>query len=109
MPDDSARPAKPQGANVRTKSQRQLTTARMFVYRLAVLLGAFILEVLWWTSRKKFIGLERLEALLQEQGAVVPVFWHQHLLMCARFMCSWDTRTDDIAALVQDIRKSVEA
>jgi hypothetical protein len=60
----------------------------MFVYRLAVLLGAFILEVLWWTSRKKFVGLDRLEALLKEEGAVVPVFWHQHLLMCARFMCS---------------------
>src|SRR5688572_32967129 len=60
----------------------------MFVYRLAVYLGALILEVLWWTSRKKFIGLDRLEALLKEQGAVVPVFWHQHLLLCARFMCA---------------------
>jgi lysophospholipid acyltransferase (LPLAT)-like uncharacterized protein len=84
VPDDSARPARPQ----RTKSQRELTPARMFVYRLAVYLGALILEVLWWTSRKKFIGLDRLEALLKEEGAVVPVFWHQHLLMCARFMCS---------------------
>ena len=28
--------------------------------------------------------LERLAALVREQGAVVPVFWHQHLLICAR-------------------------
>lgn len=60
----------------------------MFVYRMAAYLGAFILEVLWWTSRLKIVNLERLETLLKEQGAVVPVFWHQHLLMGARFMAS---------------------
>lgn len=84
MSEESARP--PQ--SVRTKSQRRLTPGRMFAYRVAVYLGAFILEVLWRTSRLKVIGLDRLESLLKEQGAVVPVFWHQHLLMCARFMCS---------------------
>ncbi|MBL8270683.1 lysophospholipid acyltransferase family protein [Steroidobacter sp.] len=84
MSGESAPPPRP----VRTKSQRELTPARMFVYRLAVYLGAFILEVLWRTSRLKIVGLDRLETLLKEQGAVVPVFWHQHLLLAARFMCS---------------------
>ncbi|MBM0108630.1 lysophospholipid acyltransferase family protein [Steroidobacter sp. S1-65] len=84
MSGETAQPTRP----ARTKSQRRLTPARMFAYRLAVYLGAFILEVLWRTSRLKLVGLERLEALLKEQGAVVPVFWHQHLLMAARFMCS---------------------
>lgn len=60
----------------------------MFAYRIAAYLGALILEVLWWTSRLKIVNLDRLETLLKEQGAVVPVFWHQHLLMCARFMAS---------------------
>jgi len=60
----------------------------MFVYRLASYLGALILEVLWRTSRLKIVHLDRLETLLKEQGAVVPVFWHQHLLMAARFICS---------------------
>ena len=60
----------------------------MFVYRLAVWLTAVILEVLWRTSRLKIIGGERLEALLEAQGAVIPVFWHQHLLICSRFICS---------------------
>lgn len=84
MTGESAPPPRP----VRTKSQRQLTPVRMFAYRIAVYLGACILEVLWRTSRLRIIGLERLETLLKEQGAVVPVFWHQHLLMCARFMAS---------------------
>lgn len=84
MSEDSAQPTLP----ARTKSQRKLTPARMFAYKLAVYLGALILEVLWRTSRLKIVHLDRLETLLKEQGAVVPVFWHQHLLMAARFMCS---------------------
>ncbi|WP_116808715.1 lysophospholipid acyltransferase family protein [Steroidobacter cummioxidans] len=84
MSGESAPPTRPK----RTKSQRQLTPGRMFVYRLATYLGALLLEVLWRTSRLKVVHLDRLETLLKEQGAVVPVFWHQHLLMCARFMAS---------------------
>lgn len=70
----------------RTKSQRRLTPARLFLYRLAALLAFGIIETVWRTSRLRFSGLERLQALVREQGAVVPVFWHQHLLMCARFI-----------------------
>lgn len=84
MSGEAAPPPRP----ARTKSQRQLTPLRMFGYRLIVWLTAAILEVLWRTSRLQIIGGERLEALLKEQGAVVPVFWHQHLLICSRFICS---------------------
>jgi hypothetical protein len=70
----------------RTKSQRRLTPARLFAYKLAALLAFAIIETVWRTSRLRFSGLERLQALVREQGAVVPVFWHQHLLMCARFI-----------------------
>lgn len=58
----------------------------MFVYRIAVWLAAAILEVLWRTGRIRIVGGERLEALLEQHGAVIPVFWHQHLLICARFI-----------------------
>lgn len=58
----------------------------MFVYRIAVLLASAIIEVLWRTGRIRLVGAERLETLLRERGAVVPVFWHQHLLICGRFM-----------------------
>jgi lysophospholipid acyltransferase (LPLAT)-like uncharacterized protein len=70
----------------RTKSQRRLTPARLFAYRLAALLGYAILEIVWRTSRLRIVGLERMTALVREQGAVVPVFWHQHLLICGRFV-----------------------
>jgi lysophospholipid acyltransferase (LPLAT)-like uncharacterized protein len=79
-------PPRPAVKPHRSKSQRSLTPGRMFVYRLAVLLGAAIIELIWRTSRLRIVGGERLAALLRKQGAVVPVFWHQHLLICARFM-----------------------
>jgi lysophospholipid acyltransferase (LPLAT)-like uncharacterized protein len=58
----------------------------MLVYRVAALLTYAILELLWRTSRLRITGFDRLQTLLREQQAVVPVFWHQHLLMCARFV-----------------------
>lgn len=71
----------------RTKSKRRLTPARLFAYRLAVWIGAGYLELVWRTARIRIVGGERLTEVLREYGAVVPVFWHQHLLMCARFLC----------------------
>jgi lysophospholipid acyltransferase (LPLAT)-like uncharacterized protein len=63
-----------------------MTPARMLMYRLAAVLTYLILETLWRTSRLTFVNRDRLDALLREHGAVVPVFWHQHMLMCGRFV-----------------------
>jgi lysophospholipid acyltransferase (LPLAT)-like uncharacterized protein len=51
-------------------------------------LGKGIIELLWYSCRLRVSGTDRLRALLAEHGAVVPVCWHQHLLMCARFLAS---------------------
>jgi lysophospholipid acyltransferase (LPLAT)-like uncharacterized protein len=58
----------------------------MLMYRAAARLGWLILEIVWRTSRLRIIGLDRMKSLVQEQGAVVPVCWHQHLLVCGRFI-----------------------
>ena len=76
----------PTDAPRRTKSKRKLTPARLLMYRLAVLLGAAFLELIWRTARIKIVGGDRLDQMLREHDAVVPVFWHQHLLLCARFI-----------------------
>ena len=70
----------------RSKSQRQLTAGRKFLYRIAVGMAVLYLEVLWLTCRFRFVGLDRLVGLVKEHTAVIPVCWHQHLLVCARFM-----------------------
>ena len=58
----------------------------MFLYRVAARIAYLIVETMWRTCRLRFVNLDRLTTLVREQGAVVPVFWHQHLLMCARFI-----------------------
>ncbi|MFL6549847.1 MAG: lysophospholipid acyltransferase family protein [Povalibacter sp.] len=72
----------------RSRSSRRLTTSRIFLYRMAVLLASLVLEILWWTCRIRYIDLDKLKGLAREHGAVVPVCWHQHLLLCARFLVS---------------------
>ncbi len=75
---------KPRGS----KSQRELTKRRLFGYRMVVWLTTAVLELLWRTCRIDIVPADRLNALVREHDAVVPVFWHQHLLMCARFLVS---------------------
>lgn len=58
------------------------------MYRMAVATATLILEILWHTCRIRVTGEERFQSLIREQGAVVPVCWHQHLLLCARFLVS---------------------
>lgn len=72
----------------RRKSKRRLTRGRIFTYRLAVGLARVVLETLWLTCRIRVVGQERFRALMIDQVAVVPVCWHQHLLLCARFLVS---------------------
>jgi lysophospholipid acyltransferase (LPLAT)-like uncharacterized protein len=73
---------------LRTKSQRQLTRGRRLLYRFAVGLARVIIELLWRTCRLRIVGGERLHELVKTHGAVVPVCWHQHLLLCARYVVS---------------------
>lgn len=72
----------------RTKSKRRLTRSRVFLYQIAVGVARLILEILWATCRIRVVGLERFQSLVREHVAVVPVCWHQHLLLCARFLVS---------------------
>jgi len=45
-----------------------------------------VLEVLFLTCRFRYVGIDRFRKLVEEHGSVVPVCWHQHLLICARFL-----------------------
>jgi lysophospholipid acyltransferase (LPLAT)-like uncharacterized protein len=56
------------------------------MYRLATLIGAGIVEILWRTCRVRVIGEERLDAAIKKHDGMVYVCWHQHLLMCSRFL-----------------------
>jgi lysophospholipid acyltransferase (LPLAT)-like uncharacterized protein len=72
----------------RSRSSRKLTRGRLLLYRLAVSFASLILEVLWHTCRIRYVGLAAFRKRVEDHGAVVPVCWHQHLLICARFLVS---------------------
>lgn len=80
------------GAAQPTKSKRRLTSARMFAYRLASWLAAAVIELTWRTARVRIVDGERLAALIQEHGAIVPTFWHQHLLILSRYLVGTGVR-----------------
>ena len=73
----------------KTRSGRQMNFWRSVGNYLIVGLGSLLLEVLWRTARISYVGEERLQALLKEHGAVVPVCWHQHLFLCGRYTATW--------------------
>ena len=89
---DSGTPGSPAHAPLRntlyrkvTKGRRQLTPARMFVYRVAVVVAWWILRLLWSTSRVTHVaGLERARAAVRDSKSLIPVYWHQHMLFGAR-------------------------
>jgi lysophospholipid acyltransferase (LPLAT)-like uncharacterized protein len=70
-----------------TLSGRRMTPGRRILYRLTAPLVAGIVR-LWWRSCRivAVVGQEHLEAVLAEQPSFLPVFWHQHQLMLARYL-----------------------
>jgi lysophospholipid acyltransferase (LPLAT)-like uncharacterized protein len=57
----------------------------VLLYRLAVWLGYLYVELVWRTARLRVLNEDALRAAVAQHGAVIPVCWHQHLLLCARY------------------------
>ncbi len=68
-----------------TRAQRTLTPARMLVYRVAAVVAWGLLRVFWGSCRLQPIaGLDGAREALLQHGAVIPVYWHQHILFGVR-------------------------
>jgi lysophospholipid acyltransferase (LPLAT)-like uncharacterized protein len=70
-----------------TRSGRRMTAARRLLYAIAVPVGLAIIR-LWWASCRmgKVVGVEHLQAALQQAPSLVPCFWHQHQGFCAKYL-----------------------
>jgi lysophospholipid acyltransferase (LPLAT)-like uncharacterized protein len=71
----------------RTRSGRRMTAARRLGYRLAVPVSIAILRT--WLRSCRLVSLEGahyLEQALARAPSLIPCFWHQHQLFCARFV-----------------------
>lgn len=68
-----------------TRSRRQLTPARLGLYRVAVVVAWAFIRFLWSTCRVMHVGgLEAARQQVRESKSLIPVFWHQHLLFGAK-------------------------
>ncbi len=68
-----------------TKGRRRLTPARLFAYRVAVVLAWWAVRTLWATCRVTHVaGLEAARQAVRDARSLIPVYWHQHMLFGAR-------------------------
>ncbi|MBC7982342.1 MAG: lysophospholipid acyltransferase family protein [Candidatus Obscuribacterales bacterium] len=70
-----------------TRSGRRLTATRQWLYRLALPLALGLIRLFWASYRvKKVLGDEHLDRALAATSVVIPVMWHQHLMIGVRYL-----------------------
>ncbi|HEU5134262.1 MAG TPA: lysophospholipid acyltransferase family protein [Steroidobacteraceae bacterium] len=64
-----------------------MTPARRFVWRIVAAVGVFLLKTFWRTCRVvRVIGDEHTAAVLASSPSLIPVYWHQHQMFCAKYL-----------------------
>jgi lysophospholipid acyltransferase (LPLAT)-like uncharacterized protein len=70
-----------------TRSGRRMTRARRLLYAVAVPIAVTVIRLWWLSCRVRRIeGDENLVAALAKAPSLVPCYWHQHQLFCARYL-----------------------
>jgi lysophospholipid acyltransferase (LPLAT)-like uncharacterized protein len=68
-----------------TRSSRRLTRTRLRLYTLLVPVAIFLGRMVWrWCARLRVIGTEHITAALERAPSFIPVYWHQHQLLCVK-------------------------
>lgn len=89
MPNEPGGPLRNTIYERRTSSGRQLTAARLWLYRLVVPLGLALIRLVWRASRVVSIrGDEHISQSLARAPSFIPVYWHQHQLFCVKHLLS---------------------
>lgn len=70
-----------------TRSSRTMTPLRRFLYGLAVPVGLTLIRS-WVGSCRivRVLGVENLDSALGRAPSLIPCYWHQHQLLCARYL-----------------------
>jgi lysophospholipid acyltransferase (LPLAT)-like uncharacterized protein len=76
-----------------TRSKRRMTPMRRFAWRIVSAIGTGLIRTFWATCRVvRVIGDENTARALETNKSLIPVFWHQHLLFCSRYLLEQSTR-----------------
>src|ERR1700728_3674224 len=68
-----------------TRSSRRLTRTRLALYTLLVPVAIFIGRTVWrWCRAMQVMGTEHIVAALERAPSFIPVYWHQHQLLCVK-------------------------
>jgi lysophospholipid acyltransferase (LPLAT)-like uncharacterized protein len=60
---------------------------RRFAWRIVAAAGVFLIRLFWRTCRVvRVVGDEHTVQALGQHKSVIPVYWHQHQLFCAKYL-----------------------
>jgi lysophospholipid acyltransferase (LPLAT)-like uncharacterized protein len=64
-----------------------MTPMRRFAWRVVSSIGVGLIRMFWATCRVvRVVGDEHMAKALANAPSVIPVYWHQHQLFCARYL-----------------------
>jgi lysophospholipid acyltransferase (LPLAT)-like uncharacterized protein len=76
-----------------TRSKRRMTPMRRFAWRVIAAVGVFLIKLFWRSCRVvRVIGDEHTAGALAASASVIPVYWHQHQLFCAKYLLDQSAR-----------------
>jgi lysophospholipid acyltransferase (LPLAT)-like uncharacterized protein len=68
-----------------TRSGRRLTRARLALYKMLVPLASGLGHLVWhWCRAIHVTGVEHITAALERAPSFIPIYWHQHQLLCVK-------------------------
>lgn len=82
-------------------SRRRRTRTRATLYKVAAPLARTLGGALWSSLRiEKVVGREHVEPLVRSGEPFVPCFWHEHLIVCLRWLVASASETFRPAILI---------
>jgi lysophospholipid acyltransferase (LPLAT)-like uncharacterized protein len=76
-----------------TRSKRRMTPLRRFAWRVVAAIGVGLIRLFWRTCRVvRVVGDEHTAAALAAAPSLIPVYWHQHQLFCAKYLLDQSAR-----------------
>ena len=84
-----------------TRSKRRMTPMRRFAWRIVAAIGVGVVRMFWATCRVvRVIGDENMSRALASNSSLIPVYWHQHQLFCAKYLLDQSPRGMKLGFLI---------
>jgi lysophospholipid acyltransferase (LPLAT)-like uncharacterized protein len=76
-----------------TRSKRRMTPMRRLAWRIVATVGVGLIRLFWKSCRVvRVVGDEHAASALAQHDSLIPVYWHQHQLFCAKYLLDQSAR-----------------